>query len=102
MEFRLNKIDTDLREKINAETREGKVHPKKEISISRDKGQHKEPNKEYKEKESDNKFSLSKYMNKGKKISIDAVKVEKVKVDAIGEEPMSKEEYRGLFLDARK
>ena len=37
MEFRLNKIDTDLRQKINDQTREGKVHTKKGISIDKHK-----------------------------------------------------------------
>ena len=39
MEFRLNKIDPDLRQRINEERAEGKVHTKKEININRDKNE---------------------------------------------------------------
>ncbi|MBN7573073.1 hypothetical protein C1H57_00460 [Clostridium sp. 2-1] len=36
MEFKLNKIDTDIRKKIQEETKEDKVHSGKGISIKKD------------------------------------------------------------------
>ncbi|ETI88177.1 MAG: hypothetical protein Q607_CBUC00206G0001, partial [Clostridium butyricum DORA_1] len=36
MEFKLNKIDTDIRKKIQEETKEDKVHSSKSISIKKD------------------------------------------------------------------
>jgi hypothetical protein len=37
MEFKLNKIDTDLRQRINEERSEDKIHNKKGININKDK-----------------------------------------------------------------
>jgi hypothetical protein len=42
MEYRINKIDTDLRRKINEERSEDKIHNKKGINISKDKENAKE------------------------------------------------------------
>jgi hypothetical protein len=42
MEYRINKIDTDLRQKINEERSEGKVHNKKGININKDRESTKE------------------------------------------------------------
>jgi hypothetical protein len=37
MEFKLNKIDKDLRQRINEERSEDKIHNKKGININKDK-----------------------------------------------------------------
>jgi hypothetical protein len=42
MEYRVNKIDTDLRRKINEERSEDKIHNKKGININKDKENTKE------------------------------------------------------------
>jgi hypothetical protein len=42
MEYRINKIDTDLRQKINEERSEDKIHNKKGININKDKENTKE------------------------------------------------------------
>lgn len=101
MEFRLNKIDMDIRQGINDETREGKVHSKKGIEINKDKSEDKRQNKQQKEKPKE-KFNLSKYA-KNSKITIDAVKIENIEVRATKEAaPSSKDDNKGLFIDARK
>lgn len=101
MEFRLNKIDMDIRRDINDETREGKVHSKKGIKVDKEKSEDKRQNKQQQEKPKE-KFNLSKYV-KNSKITIDAVKVQNVEVKATKEERQnSKDDNKGLFIDARK
>ncbi|MBU5591105.1 hypothetical protein KQI89_04955 [Clostridium sp. MSJ-4] len=105
MEFRLNKIDNDLRDKINEQTREGKVHSKKDIAISKETNEEGRRGRQQwqREKSSKEKFSLSKYVDTNKKISVNAVKVEDIKVDAtIDDKDTTKEIYKGRFLDIRK
>ena len=42
MEYRINKIDPDLRQKINEERNEEKIHNKKGINVNKDKDSTKE------------------------------------------------------------
>lgn len=92
MEYRLNKIDTDLRQKVNDMTKEGKVHSKKEIKISKDKGGQEE-NKNFKE--------VYKKVDKKKvKICVDATKKEDLGIEA--EKDRDENSPKGIFLDVRK
>ncbi|WP_163193279.1 hypothetical protein [Clostridium thermarum] len=101
MEFRLNKIDTDLRKKINDATAEGKVHTKKGISIDKRSYEERREQRNNKRKPRE-KFNLEKY-TKGKKISVEAVKIEQIDVAAEKEENLQNAaEYRGLFIDSRR
>jgi hypothetical protein len=101
MEYRLNKIDLDIRQDINNETREGKVHSKKGIKVGKDKSEDRRGKKEQQEKLKE-KFNLSKYVKSGK-ITVDAVKVENIAIQATKEDGQhSKDDNRGLFIDARK
>ena len=99
MEFRLNKIDMDLRQKIQDETSEGKIHRKKEILIE---------NTDYKEKkEKNNKEKENKdfkdIVKKSKKITIDTVKFKSYKVDAEKDISLNKSKSNiGVFLDTKK
>lgn len=93
MEYRLNKIDTELRQIVNDSIKEGKVHGNKELArVNKDrekKGQH--PNQNFKKE-------LAKYKVK-KKIFVDAIKVKNIDVDA------SKEGInltQGRFLDTKR
>ena len=92
MEYRLNKIDTDLRQKINNATREGLVHGKKNIAINKDKQEEKKENKGYK---------LEHY-DKNKKLVVDAVKAENVEIDAFKEKVEANEYSKGVNLDVKK
>ncbi len=92
MEYILNKIDTDLRHKINDATKEGLIHGNKSIVINKDKQREKNEKKDYKPKRHDNQ----------KKIIVDAVKAEKVEIDAINESLELEEASKGVYLDTQK
>ncbi|WP_446897242.1 hypothetical protein ACSVC9_09440 [Clostridium sp. LBM24168] len=100
MEFRLNKIDPEVRQRIKEVTRSGKVHNKSEIIIDRDykDGQ--------KRQQGDFKSELSKYRGKNSKkhLLVEATKVEEVKVNAFKEEKgsTSKTDNRGSIIDVKK
>ncbi|MBV4437198.1 hypothetical protein [Clostridium tyrobutyricum] len=99
MEFRLNKIDPDVRQRIKETTSAGRVHNKRGIVINKD---YKDRNKD---RNGDFEKELSKYKGKNKKrIFVEASKVEEVKVNAFkGEgETVSKDDKRGNILDVKK
>ncbi|KEH98112.1 MULTISPECIES: hypothetical protein [Clostridium] len=94
MEYRLNKVDYELQQLVNNATKDGKVHGNKETNkVNKDK---KERNK--KQYSEELKKELSK--QKKKKIIVDAMKVENVKVDAFREKD-SKNLSQGRFLDTK-
>lgn len=92
MEYRLNKIDTDLRQKINDAAREGLVHGTKNIAISKDKPQEKRESRDYR----------SEQHNKNKKLVVDAVKTENVEIDAFKDSLQETSNSKGLYLDIKK
>lgn len=92
MEYRLNKIDTDLRQKVNNITKEGKVHASQNITINKDK---REENKEHKNLE------LKRY-NKSKKLAVDAVKVSDIEIEAFKESADITNKDKGKFIDVKK
>ena len=103
VEFRLNKIDTNLRQLVNDATKEGKVHSKQAITVNKDKDQEKGQEEKKKEKNSKEKFNLSKYSGIGRKIIVEAVKIENVEVEATKDEAAASENtYKGRFIDFRK
>ncbi|KGM97055.1 hypothetical protein Z968_04680 [Clostridium novyi A str. 4552] len=94
LEYRLNKVDYELQQLVNNATKDGKVHGNKETNkVNKDK---KERNK--KQYSDHLKKELSK--QKKKKIIVDAMKVENVKVDAFRERD-SKNLSQGRFLDTK-
>jgi uncharacterized protein (DUF2344 family) len=88
MEYRLNKIDTDLRQRINDATKEGKVHSKKEIVINKDTKKQKG-------------YSLKRY-NRKKKLIVGAVKPENIEVEAFKEGMKEKDLPKGTYIDIKK
>lgn len=92
MEYRLNKIDTDLRQKINDASREGLVHGTKNIQINKDKQQEKR----------DNKNKKLKPYSKENKIEIEAVKTENIQVEGFKEKVSAEDSSKGYFLDIKK
>lgn len=90
MEFRLNKIDTDLRQKVNDITKPGVVHSKTNILINKDNN---------KEKSKEPVYKLKKY-NKNK-IIIDAEKLENVEVNAFKQNPEESNVSEGQFIDVK-
>ncbi|MCR1933683.1 hypothetical protein ACQX0N_04390 [Clostridium tepidum] len=83
MEFRLNKIDLELRDKIKEQTKEGKVHSKQNITINKQDKNNNSKGKEFyeqlKKKQKSNKRNIKikavKYV-KGKNLNIEATKEE--------------------------
>lgn len=102
MEFRLNKIDTDLRRRIKETTKAGKVHCKKDLNIY-DNGFNEEykdskHKHEYEHREINSDEDVTK-----QKITIDAIKRQTIQVKVV-KEPSTCERIncRGVFIDAKK
>lgn len=97
MEFKLNKIDTDIREKIYESTKADKIHganEEDEITKLKDYDEQKEKN---------NKSESRK--NKSKKyITIDGIKQDNITVDVQVEKivTINEEDSKGRILDAKK
>lgn len=93
MEFRLNKIDTELRKQVNDAAKEGKVHSKKSVYIAKDKKGRKSS---YSQSSND---STKKYSNK--RLLVDANKTETVDVDGYIDEE-NENISKGIIIDVRK
>ena len=96
MEFKLNKIDTDLRKQIKDATKEGKIHSKNGVAVNKDK----KYNKDDSNFEQQRNSSLAKY-NKNNFI-VDAKKTEQVEIDVYLEETKENTVEKGIFLDIKK
>ena len=94
MEFKLNKIDTDIRKKMQEEIKEDKVHSGKSINIKKDiKDERHEEIKNLDEEESEKRYiTIDGVRYNNKNIS---VKVEKV-------EEINYENSKGRILDKKK
>lgn len=90
MEYRLNKIDTEIRERIRKITAAGKVHHRRKVESLKNSSE-------------DKKFNLPQKKFKNKKILISAIKDRKVsiEVEAYRENSIN-EMAKGNFLDIRK
>lgn len=94
MEFKLNKIDTDIRKRMQEETKEDKVHSGKSISVKKDikDDRHKEMKNSDKEENKKRYITIDGVRCNNKDISI---KVEKV-------EEINNENSKGRILDKKK
>jgi len=90
MEFRLNKIEPEVRRKVNEMTSAGKVHTKNTIQVNADK----------EEKNSMN--NLSEYKNKSNDIIVDATKEDINSFQVIATKEEDKKAVKGNFLDIRR
>ncbi|NEZ48422.1 hypothetical protein FDB54_01945 [Clostridium botulinum] len=94
LEYRLNKVDYELQQLVNNATKDGKVHGNKETNkVNKDK-------KERNKKQYRDHLKKELLKQKKKKIIVDAMKVENVKVDAFRERD-SKNLSQGRFLDTK-
>lgn len=94
MEFKLNKIDTDIRRKLQEEIREGKVHGNNSITVKKDLKEERN-NTKNKEKSSKSKkefFIVDGIKYEGKTLNIDAEKTEFI----------DSEKLKGHTLDVKK
>ncbi len=98
MEFRLNKVDTDLRDKLKEEIKTDKIHGNNHISIKRDLKEDENKDKNNGETEEKNKKSLKKY------IIIDGVKcnTKNLYVNVEKVEKLNETNSKGRFLDIEK
>jgi hypothetical protein len=100
MEFRLNKIDPEVRQRVKETTSANKVHNKREIFINsdnKDKGKNKQGSFEI-------EFNKYKQGKSKKKIMVQAIRTEEVEVKAFKEEGQifSKDDKKGTILDVKK
>lgn len=103
MEYKLNKIDTDIRNTINEQTKEGKIHSKQSVQINNEglKGSGNRNKEKHKEKKKE-AFSISKYVIGKKFVEVKAYKSESIEVDVQKEEDKNKGSGKGLFIDIRR
>lgn len=104
MEFRLNKIDTELRQIVNDSTKEGIVHGNKEttrISEEERERKHKEQKEEFqKELSKRQKDEKNRFQVQAEKIEKN-VKEKTVEIQAVKENVI--EDYtRGRFLNTKR
>lgn len=94
MEFKLNKIDTDIRNKMQEEVKEDKVHSAKSISIKKD----------IKDEKKENAESADKELEKRRYITIDGVKYNNKNVDIQAEkiQEINEANSKGRILDTTK
>lgn len=80
MEFKLNKIDTDIRQKMQEDIKDEKVHSGKGINIKKDvKEEKSEYTKDIKYEENEKRFiTIDGMKYSSKNIDIQAEKVEKI------------------------
>lgn len=95
MEYKLNKIDSELRQRVNEATKAGKIHTKQNIIISKDKQEKKRNDSR------DFKSELTKYSAKGKKLTVNAYKTQSSDVEA-SRDSDEDDASKGIFLDVRK
>ncbi|SFC60602.1 hypothetical protein [Clostridium uliginosum] len=95
MEFILNKIDTDIRNKLKEETKDDKVHNSNGVSVAKDLTN----NKKKKEKE-----QSKNNQNKNRYLTIDAIKSEnrQLNIEAEKLEATFELKVKGRVLDIKK
>jgi FtsP/CotA-like multicopper oxidase with cupredoxin domain len=94
LEFKLNKIDTDIRKKMQEEIKEDKVHSGKGINVKKD----------LKNEDNNKKQNSTKEENRKRYITINGVKYNDKNIDIKVEkvEEMNDENSKGRVLDATK
>jgi len=94
MEYRLNKIDTEVRQIINDSTKEGKVHNYKELTKVNKDGRNSSQNQ-------GGSFKEQLEKSQKEKIIVNAVKFQEVNVDALKDDFIG-ELNQGRFLDTKR
>ena len=94
MNFLLNKIDTDIRRKLQEEVKNGKVHRKSDIRVNKDS--EKQRKKSFGECLDERKKEKAKIVIKATKVKEGAITLECEK------DEVSSEIINGTFLDVKK
>ena len=93
MEFKLNKIDTDIRKKMQEEIKEDKVHSGKGISIKKDiKDEKSEDENNCKEDDEKRFITVDVIKNSDENVDVEVEKIEK----------LNGENSKGRILDITK
>ena len=95
MEFKLNKIDTDIRRRLQENIREGKVHGNNTITIKKDLKE--ERNKKYIKKDKQNKSDSTVFIIDGVRYKEKSLEIEAEKIEFIDAEKL-----KGHTLDVKK
>ena len=97
MEFKLNKIDTDIRKKMQEEIKDNKVHSGKAINVKRDLKEDRDTN----DKEYEHEYEQRK---EKRYLTINGIKYDKEKVAIEVEklENIDEENSKGRILDTKK
>ncbi|WP_160687323.1 hypothetical protein [Clostridium sp. C2-6-12] len=97
MEYRLNKIDTDIRKRMQEQIKSDKIHENKKVSIKKDLKEDENKNKGENKKNTKNQEDKRFY-------TIDGVKYEEnvMEIEVQKEQVLDEENYRGIKLDVKK
>ena len=96
MEFKLNKIDVEIRQRVKDTTKSGVIHRKNSIVVNKDRNP-KDNSNAYE----DFKYKISKYKKKHK-ISVGAFKNEQYEVEVFKEVLDKEQKNIGNFIDIKK
>ncbi|MBX4265165.1 hypothetical protein [Clostridium estertheticum] len=96
MEFKLNKIDVEIRQRVKDTTKSGVVHRKGSIAVNKDRNP-----KNNSETYEEFKGKISKY-NKEHKITVGAYKNEQYDVQVFKETLEKEQKIIGNFIDTKK
>jgi hypothetical protein len=96
MEFKLNKIDVEIRQRVKDTTKSGVVHRKDSITVNKDRNP-KDSSSSYEEF----KDKLSKY-EKDHKITVKAFKNQQYEVEVFKENLEKEQRDIGHFIDTKK
>lgn len=96
MEFKINKIDMEIRQRINDKRKEGKVHSNGNVKINK-------VNSDKNDNSRNDKFEqiMSKIKKGKKKIIVQATKSEILEVEAYKENGENYDDV-GIYLDTKK
>ena len=96
MEFKLNKIDVELRQRVKDTTKSGVIHRKDSISVNKDRNPS-DNSSSYEEF----KYKISKYKKKHK-IAVGAFKNTQYEVEVFREILDKEQKSIGSFIDTKK
>ena len=96
MEFKLNKIDVEIRQRVKDTTKSGVVHRKDAVYVNKDRNP-----KENSESFEEFKDKLSKYKN-DHKITVKAFKNQQYEIEVFKENLEREQMDMGHFIDTKK
>ncbi|MBC8062821.1 MAG: hypothetical protein H7Y18_19490 [Clostridiaceae bacterium] len=93
MEFKLNKIDPELRARINASTKEGKIHKQ---------DSHLDVNKDRADGEKNKKSYSSNEQKSGNTLFVEAIKIKDINIEVFVDSDDEKRFSKGIILDIKR